>query len=171
MGRLPRLACFHGGGSNGEIYAFQCVRLQEVLKDDFEFVYFDAPFERSAGPGVLPYFHDCAPFKTWFTNGPNGVELSDGSGYNRAGSDGVERVWKMMEAEGPAEEWVGAMGFSQGTRIVGGLLLDQQRRAEAGNPRDINLRFGVLCMGGAAPMVSETSRGQSNLGVTMTHVH
>lgn len=162
MGRLPRIACFHGGGSNGEIYAFQCVRLQEVLKDDFEFVYFDAPFERSAGPGVLPYFQECAPFKSWFKTGRDGVELSDGSGFDRVGTDGVERVLKLMNAEGPAEEWVAAMGFSQGTRIAGGLLLDQQRRAEAGDPREINLKFGVLCMGGAAPMVSKIHRGMSN---------
>ena len=162
MGRLPRIACFHGGGSNGEIYAFQCIRLQEVLKDDFEFVYFDAPFERSAGPGVLPYFQDCAPFKTWFKTGKDGVELSDGSGFDRLGTDGVERVLKLMDAEGPAEDWVAAMGFSQGTRITSGLLLDQQRRAEAGNPRETNLKFGVLCMGGAAPMVSKISRGMFN---------
>ena len=77
----------------------------------------------------------------------------------------MERVLKLMDAEGPGEEWVAAMGFSQGTRITGGLLLDQQRRAEAGNPRKIDLKFGVLCMGGSAPMVSKISRGMSNTGL------
>jgi Serine hydrolase (FSH1) len=159
MARLPRIACFHGGGSNSDIFTVQCKRLQKVLENDFEFVYFDAPFERSAGPGVLPAFKDYAPFKTWFKIDENGRELSDGSGYDQLGTDGVERVLKLMEAEGPAEDWVGAMGFSQGTRVVGGLLFHQQRRAATGRPRDIDLKFGILCMGGRAPMESEISHG------------
>jgi hypothetical protein len=57
------------------------------------------------------------------------------------------------------------MGFSQGTRVVGGLLLEQMRLREAGVPglgmddgdEGIKFRFGVLCMGGGAPMLSELS--------------
>jgi hypothetical protein len=50
------------------------------------------------------------------------------------------------------------MGFSQGTRIVGGLLLHQQKRREMGFPKkegEIEFKFGVLCMGSFAPMVSD----------------
>lgn len=159
MARLPRIACFHGSGSNSEIFTIQCSRLEEVLANDFEFVYFDAPFERSAGPDILPAFKDYGPFKTWFKVDKNGRELSDGSGYDQLGTDGVERVLKMMEAVGPAEDWVAAIGFSQGTRVVGGLLSHQQRRVAAGRPRDIELGFGVLCMGGRAPMESKISHG------------
>lgn len=156
----PRIACFHGGGSNSKIYEFQCARLEELLKPDFQLVYFDAPFTRSAGPGVLPAFDEesFGPYKTWFAG--EDAASQDGSGYDGAW-DGVDRVWEMMRGAGAGGEWVAAMGFSQGSRVVGGLLLDQQLRAKAGLGRvgDIKLKFGVLCMGGGAPMISYLSRG------------
>lgn len=165
MLQLPRIACFHGGGSNGKIFAVQCARLQDLLKDDFEFVYFDAPFECDAGPGVLPVFHDYQPFKRWFKADDNGDERSDGSGYDALGIDGVKRVWGLMNADGGVGKgkWVGAMGFSQGTRVVGGLLLDQQQRRKTGHPTDIDLKFGVLCMGGGAPMQTQSPPRMSNV--------
>lgn len=64
-----------------------------------------------------------------------------------------------MEDEGPGGEWVGAMGFSQGSRVAGGLLLDQQRRDALGIPKKtpIKLLFGVLCNGAGAPMESDVA--------------
>ncbi|KAF4624685.1 hypothetical protein G7Y89_g13483 [Cudoniella acicularis] len=174
----PRIACFHGGGSSSAIYSIQCDQVLNLLKE-FEFVFFDAPFERDAGPGVLPAFADeiYRPYRTWFRNREDGTELNDGSGYAGPSDDGVERVWEMMKAKGKGGDWVGAMGFSQGTRVVGGLLLDQQRRKEAGLPlpKGMILKFGVLCMGGAAPMVSAMSRdgtGELDLiSIPTFHLH
>lgn len=137
----------------------QCSPIQRALKSTLEFVYFDAPFPRSAGPGILPGFKDDGPFKTWFKTGEEGKELSDGSGYDYYEHDGIERVLKMMKAKGEAHEWVGVLGFSQGTRVAGGLLLNQQRRVEAGEKMELDLKFGVLCMGGAAPMQSKSLHG------------
>lgn len=162
MARLPLVACFHGGGSNATVMSMQCSRLQHLLKSTFEFVYFDAPFPRSAGPGVLPGFKNYGSFKTWFKIDEDGHEMSDGSGYDYYENGGIERVLKMMLAEGEAHEWVGALGFSQGTRIAGGLLLDQQKRKEAGEKNVLALKFGVLCMGGAAPMSSNALHGLFN---------
>lgn len=162
---LPRIACFHGGGSTAPIFKIQCSRLATLLSDTFEFVFFEAPFERSAGPGVLPFFNEkeYGPYKTWFRD----LESDDGAGYdeNEIGRSGVERVWELMRDAGEGGEWVGAMGFSQGSRVVGGLLLDQQVRRRVGlkAPGDVELRFGVLCMGSGRPMVSEMSRGWSPL--------
>ncbi|EYE92016.1 uncharacterized protein EURHEDRAFT_518081 [Aspergillus ruber CBS 135680] len=153
---MPLIACFHGGGSNGEIYRQQCAQLERLLEPEFRLVFFDAPFERSPGPGVLPAFRDYGPFRSWFTQDNAGTEISDGSGYDRIGRDGVERVLDLMERQGGAEDWVGAMGFSQGTRIVGGLLRDQQRRETLGEKGRIRLAFGVFCMGGGAPMEAES---------------
>ena len=66
-----------------------------------------------------------------------------------------------MEEEGEGGEWVGCMGFSQGTRVVGGLLLEQMRLREMGVPGfadgEIQFKFGVLCNGGAEPMLAELS--------------
>ncbi|EPE31280.1 alpha/beta-Hydrolase [Glarea lozoyensis ATCC 20868] len=176
---LPRIAFFHGGGSNSTISEIQCSPTAHALRNEYEFVFFDAPFERSAGPEVLPAFRDeiYQPYRSWFTS-PNGIELTDGSGFESSGmmeEDGIDRVWDMMRQKGG--NWVAAMGFSQGTRVVGGLLLDQQRRKEAGLFRngDIDLQFGVLCMGGGAPMVSSISRDGSNkldlIKVPTLHLH
>ncbi len=156
MTRLPLVACFHGGGSNASVMGSQCSRLQSLLSSTFEFVYFDAPFPRSAGPGVLPGFKDYGPFKTWFKIGEDGNTTNDGSGYDYVKGDGIERVLKMMLAKGAAHEWVGALGFSQGTRVVSGLLLDQQMKAEKGEEMDVELKFGVICMGSSGPMVSRS---------------
>ncbi|KAH6666280.1 serine hydrolase FSH [Halenospora varia] len=153
----PRIACYHGGGSSSAIYEVQCDQLIRSLPE-FEFHFFDAPFLRNAGPGVLPAFDMdiYRPYRTWFLKQEDGTELEDG----REGGD-----------------WVGAMGFSQGTRVVGGLLLDQQRRKEAGLSfgKEMVLKFGVLCMGGAAPMVSAMSRGGSmeldKISIPTLHLH
>lgn len=160
---MPLIACFHGGGSNGEIYRQQCAQLERLLEPEFRLVFFDAPFERSPGPGILPAFRDYGPFRSWFTQDNAGTEVSDGSGYDRIGRDGVERVLDLMERQGGAEDWVGAMGFSQGTRIVGGLLRDQQRREILGEKCRIRLAFGVFCMGGGAPMEAESGHRKSFL--------
>ncbi|PWY69086.1 hypothetical protein BO70DRAFT_300112 [Aspergillus heteromorphus CBS 117.55] len=163
---LPRIACFHGGGSKSTIYQVQCAHLSKLLENDFQLIFFDGPFTRDAGPGILPAFRGQEPYKSWFTKDDTGTELGDGSGYDTTGRDGVERVWKMMEEEDRQQAaqgravgpWVAAMGFSQGTRMVGGLLLDQQRRMETaweGEKVRAKLRFGVLCNGSGAPMESE----------------
>lgn len=78
-----------------------------------------------------------------------------------SGEGGVERVLRLIQEQGEGGEWVGVMGFSQGTRVVAGLLQDQQRRAELGIPgvEGVRFRFGVLCMGSYAPMVSDVMHG------------
>lgn len=41
---LPKIACFHGGGSNASIHEIQCARIQSLLREKFELIFFDAPF-------------------------------------------------------------------------------------------------------------------------------
>ena len=146
----------------------QCSAIQNNLSGSFEFVFFDAPFERDAGPGVLPFFAEFGPYRTWFSRDANGAERLDGreAGNGKLESEGgIERVVRMMKERREGGEWVACMGFSQGTRIVGGLLLEQQRLREAGLPGlgngTINFRFGVLCMGSGAPMVVDFSSCES----------
>jgi hypothetical protein len=172
MAPLPRIAFFHGGGSSSRISEIQCSALQQDLSSAFEFVFFDAPFERDAGPGVLPYFtyEEFGPYRTWFAHDAEGVERLDGreagNGEGR-GEGGIERVVRLMKERGEGGDWVACMGFSQGTRVVGGLLLEQQRLREAGLPGlgngAINFRFGVLCMGTGAPMVVDSSNCESQI--------
>lgn len=160
---LPRIACFHGGGSNARIHMVQCRNLQRELEDEFEFFYFEAPFTRDPGPDILPAFKSYGPYKTWFA----GAEDTDGFDHS-TGEDGIQRVWNMMIAEtgnnGEEWNWVGALGFSQGTRVVSGLLLDQQRRQ---SQQDLlmsqgigSLVFGILCMGSGSPMQPTAGSGE-----------
>jgi predicted esterase len=160
MAPLPRVACFHGGGSSASIFAAQCDTLQSKLSSTFEFVFFDAPYERDAGPGVLPFFsyEEFGPYRTWFSKNESGAEVPDGRRDDGGGEGGIERVLRMIREKGEGGEWVACMGFSQGTRIVGGLLLHQQKRREMGFQREegeVDFKFGVLCMGSFAPMLSD----------------
>lgn len=170
---VARIACFHGGGSNSAVFAAQCKRLAQVLAGTYELVFFDAPFERGAGPGVLPHFADCAPFRTWMRPGIDGRDEEE---------QGLVRVLKLMHADtlrrgraarargdAAAEpgRWVAAMGFSQGTRVVGGLLRRQQARQRLRqlDPFGIELEFGILCMGSSSPMgyEAESTSGKYRL--------
>jgi predicted esterase len=163
---LPRIACFHGGGSNSAVFAEQCKRLRHLFANEYDFVFFDAPYEREAGPTVLPYFADYAPFRTWLQPGGDIAQEEEG----------LSRVLQLMDAHTLKRErelrklgrddapgmWIGAMGFSQGTRMVSGLLLRQQRTGyvDGGQRRqrlmndtsNVDFQFGVLCMGSSSPM-------------------
>ncbi|OJJ34554.1 hypothetical protein ASPWEDRAFT_112677 [Aspergillus wentii DTO 134E9] len=175
---LPRIACFHGGGSTAPIFKLQCTQLERAVEDAFKLVYFDGPFTAPAGAGILPAFRDFAPFKSWFTKDAHGADYPDGSGYDSIGRDGVERVWKMMEEDDSSSgSWVGVLGFSQGTRIASGLLLDQQRRKRMGELAEggIELLFGVIYMGAYGPMESEIAHracdDDERISIPTIHVH
>lgn len=155
------IACFHGGGSNATIFQIQCHRLAEKLKGKFKFVFFDAPFECAPGPGVLPAFKDKAPFRTWFTVDEDDEVLTDGSGFDGSNCDGLDRVKILMRNVAPLGNWVAVMGFSQGTRVAAGLLLDSPCRTSFAEPREdeLDIRFGVLCMGSGDPMRKSSTSG------------
>lgn len=161
MSTSPLIACFHGGGSNAVIFQIQCYRLAEKLMDNFEFVYFDAPFECAPGPGVLPAFKDKAPFRTWFTVDKDGNMLTDGSGFDHSDCDGLDRVKTLMRDVAPLERWVAVLGFSQGTRVAAGLLLDSTRRTShlSSSGGELDIKFGILCMGSGDPMQRSSTLG------------
>lgn len=153
---LPRIAMFHGGGSTPRIFEMQCETLQQQLSSEFEFVYFGAPFESAPGKGVLPFFtfEEWGPYLNWYVKDDNGEEYPDGTAGNYDDEEGIERVLRLMKECGPGGKWVGCLGFSQGTRLVGGLLKWQQLRRDKNIVVDenIDLQFGVLCMGAGQPM-------------------
>ncbi|QRD93232.1 serine hydrolase FSH [Aspergillus flavus] len=174
---LPRIACFHGGGSSAAIYEIQCSFLTALLAHEFQFEFFEGPFDSIAGPGILPAFGGFEPYKSWFSKG-------ESNGHNWTEQDSLEWVWTMMEERraGQGGEWVGVMGFSEGTRIASGLLLDQQSREKLGlRPAvpSIQLRFGVLCMGGGPPMAAHfdyvsagtTTNDQRVIRIPTLHMH
>jgi len=129
--RLPRILCLHGGGTSALIFKIQTRRIQYALRNKFNFVFVDAPFESGPGPGVLPVFEECGPYYQWIY-APNPL----------MGQKRVRQVLReAIKADGG--EFVGLLGFSQGGRLTAGLLADLQ------NKEDTNLpawKFGVcLC--------------------------
>lgn len=128
----PTLLCFHGAGSSAAIAKFQTARLRRELRDQFEFLFVDAPISSIPGPGMLPTFADAGPFWVWF--GTNKKERTTE----------IERLHKTIRAvvdENPSANIVGVMAFSQGAIASSLLILHQQQ----GNvPWLPTLHFGVF---------------------------
>lgn len=152
---LPRILCLHGGGTNARIFHMQCRALLAATKAQFRLVFAEAPFASTAGPDVLTVYADCGPFKRWvLTPEPNAVErkpVESWAAIEAALGDAMDRD----DALCATGEFVALLGFSQGAKVVGSILLLQQevpwrlgrlRRSEGG------WRFGVL-MNGRGPLL------------------
>ncbi|KAH0563018.1 hypothetical protein GP486_002414 [Trichoglossum hirsutum] len=159
---LPRILCVHGGGSNAAIFHAQTRFIRHALRDHFEFVFVDAPFECDAGPGVLPAFEGCGPYFRWTAL--------------KKGEDEGAAAWKVLRrlVEGPgSERIVGLLGFSQGVRAVMGLLLRQQAALyPTARTSPMRLRFAVCAMGGEGhPLRLADMRLDEAIRIPTIHVH
>jgi predicted esterase len=140
---LPSILCLHGGGTNSTIFGIQTIRLTRALSNHFNFIFLDGPFPGPPGPGVVPVFEECGPFRRW-TRSPSDATLP-------------EETKKLIADACEKTEFVGVLGFSQGAKLAAGLLLEQQVRGRKG------FRFGVLLMGVCPPLVeglSDKEKGQ-----------
>ena len=68
------------------------------------------------------------------------------------------------DAKGATGEWVGLLGFSQGAKVAGSMLLRQQGRAGWGESGRVRFRFAVL-MAGSDPLVSLRPDGRVEPGL------
>ena len=129
----PAILCLHGGGTSAKIFNIQTVRLQRALKDDFDFVFVDGPFQRSPGPGVLPVFEGFPEYLNW-------LEPSETSRI--APKETIDILKEVIEEqeESTGRGFSGVMGFSQGAKLAAGLLLHQQQCGDW----NTSLRFAVL---------------------------
>ncbi|KPI42443.1 Esterase LovG [Cyphellophora attinorum] len=160
----PIILCLHGGGSTATVFKIQCRRLIWTLGSQFKFVFAIAPHEGDPGHGMLPVFESCAPFYRWVTRK---WKLGEGDTESTP-SDEIDLVDESLDAavrrEAGDAGWqrvVGVIGFSQGARLVGGLLLRQKlwEREHRGavEARKWNLKFGVMVGGPYPPIaLSET---------------
>jgi predicted esterase len=128
-GPKPTLLAFHGSGTNATIHTVQLARLNRVLKPSFNVVNLDAPFPSNAGPGVLPFYDGCGPFKSWLNSSVTIEDIKMGDGTSEMPVE-VEHVVKDAVARVRREggRVVGVMGFSQGTKVVAGLLKGSEIR-------------------------------------------
>ncbi|KAF2712949.1 citrinin biosynthesis oxidoreductase-like protein CtnB [Pleomassaria siparia CBS 279.74] len=121
----PTLLAFHGSGSNATCHHIQLLRLSKYLNKHFQIEDMNAPFPSAAGPGVLPFFEGMGPYKRWL---PLSEITSKESMENGTGThimapeveDLIRSTVSRIHTEGG--KVVGLIGFSQGTKIVAGLL-------------------------------------------------
>lgn len=107
--------------------------------------------------GMLPVFESCAPFYRWvsrrFKQGEADSEATPTEEVEAV--DGILR--RVMNENGGVRSFVGVVGFSQGARLVPGLLLRQliEERDERGS--EWEFKFGVMIGGPFPPiMLQET---------------
>ena len=132
---LPKILCLHGGGASAAIFRFQTRKIQYALRAHFRFFFIDGPIESEPGPGILPYFAGMAPYHRWVSYKNDEAEIKEEA------ENVLETIMEEVEREGP---FVGVIGFSQGTRIVAGLLLREQFLNSGNDGSACGFRFGVL---------------------------
>jgi len=131
----PTLLAFHGSGSNATIHTVQLARLNRVLKEHFTLEPLEAPFPSPAGPGVLPFFDGCGPFKRWLAPVEKvSIEtMKEGTSTGELSKE-VEKLVReaVQRVNSNGGRVVGLVGFSQGTKVVAGLLRGAQIRRQLG---------------------------------------
>ncbi|KAM3541193.1 hypothetical protein ARSEF1564_005884 [Beauveria bassiana] len=154
--RLPRILCLHGGGTNARIFKIQCRKIAHDLREEYRFVYVEAPFASEPGPDVMQVFSECGPFKRWLRFGPTHPALTPQAAV-AALDAAVEAAMAEDDERGGCGAWTALLGFSQGAKMCASLLYRQQNRAaaatEGADPSAVRFRFGVL-IAGRGPFVS-----------------
>ncbi|KAJ9611525.1 hypothetical protein H2200_004709 [Cladophialophora chaetospira] len=150
---LPAILMLHGGGSNATVFKIQSRRLLWNLEKQFRFVFAQASIEGTPGFGMLPVFESCAPFYRWVTRKFKAGE----SDHEATAKDEVERIdeilGRVMDENGGVENFKGIIGFSQGARLVPGLLLRQKLEERDLGSSKWKFSFGVM-IGGPFPPIS-----------------
>lgn len=145
---LPRILCLHGGGVTGDVFRAQARVLIKYLPN-FRLVFADGPFFCDPGPGIVPVYQDCGPFRRWLRWLPEHPAIDDDSATEEV-MYAVESAKREDEGTGP---WVGLLGFSQGAKLSASLLYDQQIRLEREGKADTDYKFAVM-LAGRSPLVS-----------------
>lgn len=162
----PIILCLHGGGSTSTVFKIQCRRLIWTLGSQFKFVFANAPHEGDPGFGMLPVFESCAPFYRWVTRkwklGEGATEPTPAEEV-RLVDEALDEVVRREAGEEGWKRVVGVVGFSQGARLVGGLLLRQKLWEYAGSEGECkwHLKFGVMVGGPYPPIAMSESVEQA----------
>ncbi|KAL1966315.1 hypothetical protein VTN77DRAFT_4668 [Rasamsonia byssochlamydoides] len=150
---LPIILCLHGGGANSGIFTVQTAKLRRKLSHQFQFIFADGPVLSRPGPGVLPFFEGCGPYRRWVRESYRGTAEEKIKAFQRDERAAEQAVEKALE--GVTDKVVGVMGFSVGGGMCTGLLQKRQRMLAGDDlPGDENtakawkdLQFGILLMG------------------------
>jgi pimeloyl-ACP methyl ester carboxylesterase len=143
---LPKILCIHGAGSSGAIFRVQGRKVFHALRGEFQFVFVDAPFRSTAGPGMRPVFEDSGPFYRWQ------CDLSAAASFDITEEEIKEETRKVREylesqlrsSENNTGRFVGVMAFSQGARVATGLLLYLEKKRREGRLDMPHMKFTIL---------------------------
>ena len=102
----------------------------------------------------MPVYEDYAPFRRWLRWLATHPETDTETGIHE-NDYALKAAMEADNRRGATGEWVGLMGFSQGSTVSASLLIRQQARAEKLGPDKAgsNFRFAIL-MAGRAPLVN-----------------
>lgn len=150
---LPRMLCFHGGGTNSAIFRTQCRALTKMLQTTFRFCFVEAPYHSHPGPDVARIFEDMGPYKAWLRWRNEDQMRGSKEAVNRI-YDSITTVMDEDDRCGATGEWVGLLGFSQGAKLCASILYTQQYSSEGLGDSSVwpCFRFAVL-IAGRAPLV------------------
>ncbi len=160
---LPRILCLHGGGVNSTIFRLQCRSfLASALASHFRFVFVDGPTLCEAHPAVEKVYGDYGPFYRWLRFEKEHPKTDAGD----AAFAVLSCCRAAMDADAGTGEWVGVLGFSQGSKIAASLLwlAERVRKRDGRKGQDgkavvlpvmglVNFQFGVI-FAGSAPLTA-----------------
>jgi hypothetical protein len=127
-----------------------------------------APFPSPAGPGVLPFFDGCGPFKRWLPPAEKvSIETMRSGSSTSSLSPEVEALVRstVLRIRSNGGRVIGLIGFSQGTKVVAGLLRASELRKEMVSKGEMqeseedwcDFAFGVSVCGSYPPLLMPPS--------------
>lgn len=129
---LPKILCIHGAGSSGAIFRVQGRKIFQALRGEFQFVFVDAPFRSTAGPGMRPVYEDSGPFCRWQCDISAAVAFDITEDEIQEEREKVRQYLESQLRSQDGVPFVGVMAFSQGARVATGLLLYLEKKRREG---------------------------------------
>jgi predicted esterase len=150
---LPRILCFHGGGTNADILAIQSRAIIAGLRPYFRFVFVNGPFTATPHEAIAQVYGDMGPFYRWLRWLPEQEIIPD----EVAAKTVMDTILTAMRKDHGTGPWAGTFGFSQGAKIAANLLWMQEQAQRKGLKPQTNFRFAVS-MAGLAPFLHLDTR-------------
>ena len=137
-------------GASAKIFELQMRYFLKSLAHNFRLVFVDGPWLSEMHDDLKPVYSHMGPCYRWANWKPHNTPM-DNSGIKE-----IECALMNAMKRGEGEcEWVGLLGFSQGTALAFSILLENQLRPErdpwATAFAGANWRFGVIMAGRAPP--------------------
>ncbi|KAF5131368.1 Esterase FUS5 [Metarhizium anisopliae] len=172
---LPRILCLHGAGSNGAIFRVQGRKIFSALGKDFQFVFIEAPFLSTPGPG-MELFADSGPFYRWQCDMGASLSFDITTDEVNAERDKVRALLEdhLLKKDDGQALFVGIMAFSQGARVATGLLMHLAQMRRRGRTDDFyDIKFAIINNATYPPLYlnDEMTAAPERVMIPTLHIH